>query len=106
MRLFLRTGACRGWEGFDFIVNRVKPGELEQSQGGWNWAGACDVDWALDANALEIKIPLAALGLQAPFEIKFKWSDNMRSDGDPMDFYSHGDCAPGGRFTYVYRAGG
>ena len=26
----------------------------------------------------------------------------MQTDGDVMDFYLHGDVAPGGRFTFVY----
>jgi hypothetical protein len=106
MRLFLRVAAgAAGWEGFDYIVNRDKPGELEKSSGGWNWEKVCDVRSVLNGNALEIEIPRASLGLaHAPFELGFKWSDHMQNDGDPMDFYLHGDCAPGGRFTYVYRA--
>jgi hypothetical protein len=35
-------------------------------------------------------------------DIEFKWSDNMQSEGDIMDFYINGDVAPGGRFNYVY----
>jgi hypothetical protein len=105
MRLFLRSGAQGpDWEGFDFIVNREKPGVLERSLGGWNWEKVCDVRYALNGNALELEIPRATLGLDSSFELKFKWSDNMQHDGDVMDFYKYGDCAPGGRFTFVYRA--
>mgnify|MGYP006864374383 FL=1 len=32
----------------------------------------------------------------------FKWSDNMQTDGDIMDFYSYGDVAPGGRFCFHF----
>ena len=43
------------------------------------------------------------LGLNGDtFTINFKWSDNMQTDGDIMDFYNNGDVAPLGRFKYQY----
>lgn len=108
MRLFLRVRPdAPGWEGFDFIVNRDAPGRLERSAGGWRWEPVCDCRFALEGKSLELVIPRAALGFPAgSFELQFKWSDHMLVDCDPMEFYRHGDCAPGGRFAYVYRAGG
>jgi hypothetical protein len=26
----------------------------------------------------------------------------MQADDDPLDWYIHGDVAPGGRFNYIY----
>jgi len=37
-----------------------------------------------------------------PASFKFKWSDNMQDDNDPLDWYVYGDVAPGGRFNYMY----
>ena len=107
MQLYLRTqGGFAGWEGFDYIVNREKPGTVERSAGGWNWHKVCDVRTVLNGNALEIEIPRDAIGLGgSAFELQFKWADNSVTGGNPLDFYRHGDCAPGGRFTYVYRVG-
>ena len=34
--------------------------------------------------------------------MNFKWSDNMQTDGDIMDFYTNGDVAPGARFKYQF----
>lgn len=46
------------------------------------------------------------LGIESEdFILNFKWSDNMQTDGDVMDFYVHGDAAPGGRYKYQFAAG-
>jgi hypothetical protein len=38
----------------------------------------------------------------ADIDIEFKWNDNMQESGNIMDFYVHGDTAPGGRFNFAY----
>ena len=35
-------------------------------------------------------------------DIQFKFADNCGS-GDVMNFYKDGDCAPFGRFNYIYK---
>ena len=50
-----------------------------------------------------VTIPRAALGIgEGDFTVNFKWSDNMQTDGDIMDFYTNGDVAPGARFKYSF----
>ena len=50
-----------------------------------------------------VTIPRAALGLgEGDFTVNFKWSDNMQTDGDVMDFYTNGDVAPGARYKYSF----
>lgn len=98
-----------GWETFDYIVNRVSPSEkaavLERSKGGWDWEKVGDVEYFLSGKRLQIKIPRAMLGIdKGPFTVNFKWSDNMQTEGDIMDFYVSGDVAPAGRFKYQYKA--
>lgn len=108
MRLFIDTDRNRatGWEGYDFVVNRVSPGAtatVEKSTGGWKWEKAGEADYKVSANRLEIRIARSVLNLPGKIGMEFKWSDNMQHDGDIMDFYLHGDVAPGGRFNYVYQ---
>lgn len=112
MMLFLNTdgNGRNGWEGYDYVLNRIAPTRgqsvLEKSQGGWNWKVAARVRYALRGNEMEIAIPRKALGLPAAgaIRLEFKWMDNMQTPGDIMEFYLNGDCAPGGRFNYVYEA--
>ncbi|MBM7568921.1 hypothetical protein [Paenibacillus sacheonensis] len=98
-----------GWNGFDYIVNRTgttaTTAALEQSTGGWSWTPAGTVSYKASGSELHLAIPRSALGLSSlttPITLRFKWSDNMQTDGDAMDFYVNGDAAPDGRLAYVY----
>ena len=108
LRLDLARNKAPGWNGYDFIVNRVSPHShkavLESNvQGIWMWQKAADVRFEARGNKLAIAIPRSLLGIGAgDVDIEFKWNDNMQREGDIMDFYQNGDTAPGGRFNYVY----
>lgn len=117
MRLLIEVVSVDGkpaegssWEGFQYIVNRNTPENettslLERSAGGWNWEAVGAVRYSVSGSRLQIQIPRSMLGLSHDhFTLNFKWSDNMQTDGDVMDFYTHGDTAPGGRFRYQYVA--
>lgn len=96
-----------GWEGFDFIVNRVVKDRgislLEHSSGGWNWKSKAEVRFRARGREMEMAIPRAALGLQErPVKIEFKWADNAQKPGDVMEFLLSGDTAPNARFAYRY----
>ncbi len=113
MRLFIDVDRDKGtgWYGYDFVVNRVSPSKtkatLERSvQDKWIWEPVASVDYFQEGTRLVIKIPRKALGLAdgTAADIEFKWNDNMRKEGDIMDFYVSGDTAPLGRFNYVYSA--
>ena len=100
-----------GWEGFDFVVNRMPAADgrlgLERNTGGWNWQPVAPVEFRMAGNELQLVVPRAALGLPAgrtALAIDFKWVDNAQRPGDPMDFYVSGDTAPEGRFTFRYTA--
>ncbi|MCL2300100.1 MAG: hypothetical protein FWC27_08160, partial [Firmicutes bacterium] len=106
MRLFVGTGGGPAWEGFQYVIGRETPGEIERSKGGWAWETVGTAAYRAQGNRLELTIPRALLGLSGEsFTLRFKWSDNMRHDGDVMDFYLYGDTAPLGRFCWVYRVG-
>ena len=113
MQLFLRVdGTKTAWEGYDFVVNRTVASEgnsvLEKCQGGWKWAKAADVKFAVSGNEMELAIPLSALGIDAArkFTVDFKWVDNAVKDGDVQTCMRDGDSAPNGRFRYRYKFDG
>ena len=100
-----------GWEGYDFILNRRVESDsttwLEQNTGGWNWKARARVSYKVQGCELHIAIPRSALGIEentTRLSINFKWSDNLQSPGDIMDFYVSGDVAPESRFSYRYTA--
>ncbi|MCR5694758.1 MAG: hypothetical protein K6G89_07305 [Clostridia bacterium] len=119
MRLLIDVDSVNGkavklpsWESFNYIVNRLSPGAssitaVERSSGGWSWEKTGDAELSVNANILQLKIPREALGLGSgvPFVLNFKWADNNLTDGsDPLELYTKGDTAPGGRFKYQFAA--
>ena len=36
-------------------------------------------------------------------ELRFQWADGIAMDGTVEDLYLHGDTAPYGRLSYIYR---
>lgn len=111
MRLFIDTdtsGISDNWESFEYAVNRNSPSgnavTVERSTGGWSFEETGKGTYTVNGNVLQMSVPRSALGLDKTEEVKFnfKWSDNMQTDGDIMDFYQNGDVAPGGRFTFAF----
>jgi len=109
MRLFIDIDRKKetGWEGYDFVVNRVNPTDsasIEKSVNIWNWSKVGKAEFNMDGKTLVLKIKRSILGVPDDklLNFEFKWSDNMQEDGNIMDFYVNGDVAPGGRFNYHY----
>ena len=109
MRLFIDVEGVDGenWETFEYMLNRQSPtadkATLEKSKGGWSWEKVAEVAYTVDGDTMVVIIPRSALGIGAgDFTVNFKWSDNMQTDGDIMDFYTNGDVAPGARFKYQF----
>jgi hypothetical protein len=97
-----------GWEGYDFVVNRINPGDsaiVEKSENSWSWDFVGKAGYVINGKSLVIKMKRSALSLKEDqgINFEFKWSDNRQEDGNIMDFYVNGDAAPGGRFNYVYK---
>ena len=94
-----------GWEGYDFILNRLKPMQdfcfIEALDSDFNIKKKAQVEYKFMGNKIEISIPIIELGFDLGVGIEFKWIDNVNKH-DVMDFYSIGDVAPSGRFNYVY----
>jgi hypothetical protein len=98
-----------GWNGYDFVVNRINPekGEVvieKNYKGKWIWEKTAQSKFFMKDNVLVFSIPRNVLQLKdKPIDIEFKWNDNMQDEGNIMDFYVNGDTAPGGRFNFVYK---
>ncbi|MFA5814523.1 MAG: carbohydrate-binding protein [Bacteroidales bacterium] len=110
MRLFIDIDRNKstGWEGYDFIVNRLNPEDsvlVEKSQNSWSWETAGKAGYVVKGKTLVVKIKRSVLGIGdgQVINFEFKWSDNMQEDGNIMDFYVNGDVAPGARFNYVHK---
>ncbi|WP_225865687.1 hypothetical protein [Dyadobacter aurulentus] len=108
MRLFINVDRDKntGWEGYDVVINRINPDKkaiVEKTDAAWNWTKAGEVDFSIDKNKMEIKVPKSLLGITGEPDFEFKWSDNMQEEGNVMDFWINGDAAPAGRANYVYR---
>ena len=110
MMLLIRTGNAdnHSWNGYDFIVNRVPPGQygavLEKNNGGWNWLRAADVRFRVEGNQMHLAVPRDVLGLaQDPVTFDFKWLDNIKLPDDVTVLYTDGDTAPSARFRFRYR---
>ena len=88
--------AATGWNGYDFVVNKV-PGKL-MAFGPEGWSPVADVDYAAQGNQLELSIPAAVLGDRTGFD--FKWADHGGALDDPM--FLQGDAAPNRRFNYRF----
>ena len=75
------------------------------------WTGS---DWKVAGKAalqvgekeLHLAVERSLLGLTAdkPLRLDFKWTDNVPTAGDGVDFLDHGDTAPNARFNYRYEA--
>jgi hypothetical protein len=98
-----------GWEGFDFVVNRLAPGDqtarLEKAEPNASWREVAEISYRVSGHEIHLAIPRALLGLETgPVKLDFKWADNVRDPLDIMDFYLSGDVAPEGRLVYRYDA--
>lgn len=109
MRLLLDTdssGLSPEWESFEYIINRISPDEsgavVEKCLGDGIFEEVARAQYSVNNNVLQLSVPREALGLtDDEIRFNFKWADNTSVD-DVMSFYTDGDCAPGGRFTFVF----
>jgi hypothetical protein len=60
------------------------------------------VEYTVDGNVMQIKIPLSVLGNNAKKSIYFKVADNVSAPTDIMSYYTTGKSLPLGRLSYQY----
>lgn len=108
MRLYIKTTGVGGWEGYNYVINKDTPvlgkSTVYRFNGSWvNITKVGSADVITEDNKIAVAVKLADLGLSADnVKFEFKWHDNAQVDGDAMEFYLSGDCAPDARFNYVY----
>ncbi len=107
MNILISTGASKGFEGYDFIINRTPQASgktsIEKSTGGYVWQTAGEADYRVYGNVIVYAIPLKALGLTSSnCRIEFKVADNVTHPENIMDYYVSGESAPIGRLSYSY----
>lgn len=92
-----------GWEGYDFrIIFRGGDGIVQKCiKDSFEWADAGHADVHVGDDFVALSVNRADVGLSGKPNFEFKWSDNMQS-GEAVDFYYNGDCAPHGRFNYLF----
>jgi hypothetical protein len=107
------TNARTGWHGYDFRINRERrrsalKGELQSSVEHWDarngrWMVAGWARLRATKYDVELAVPRALLGFgEKAVRFDFKWTDNLPTHPDVMDFYTKGSVAPDGRFNYSY----
>lgn len=108
MNVFIGTAdQSAGFSGFNYVINRFpdqnKKTSIEKSTGGYQWKGVGTAQYHLSGNALQISIPLKALGQKAGnISLNFKVADHVTKYDDIMDYYVSGDSAPIGRLGFFY----
>ena len=88
-----------GWEGYDYKITSGKV--YAWKDGSWQEIG--QAAWEVRGDKLMLQADRALIGLcgEGKPEFEFKWIDNIALN-DVMNFYKDGDCAPFGRFNYVF----
>jgi len=97
------------WEGYHFLINNIvldyNTTFIQKCKGGWRWEVIGRIKYRWNGCQMHLAIPRRLLGIgeeDTPFEIQFKWVDDIHGDENIEDFYINGDTAPFGRFNYVY----
>jgi hypothetical protein len=92
--------------GYDVRVNHTRAqgdASIERWTGqGWEPIGNATLQ--IGTNELHLAVQRSLLGLTSdkPVRFDFKWTDNVPSDADGIDFLDQGDSAPNARFNYRY----
>ena len=97
------------WHGYHYLVNDIvldgSATILQTCLGGYRFGHNTRIAYRMQENELMLAIPRAALGVEnGGFELRFQWADHTGKNETVADFYEHGDTAPYGRFSFIYRA--
>ena len=73
----------------------------------FEWSKAADCACYLNGKTFAVKIALSDLGISKgeKFTIDFKVADGISEQGNIIQYYIDGDCAPIGRLNYRYNSG-
>lgn len=106
MNLFIGTDAKKGWNGYEYVINRsVKGGvsDIQKLNADFTAEKVGQARLSINKNVLQLAIPRSVLGLvgeNCPFY--FKIADSVVNPEDIMDYYVTGKSVPMGRWSYQY----
>ena len=97
------------WHGFHYIVNDIVLDGcatfIQECLGGWRFGRNTRIRYRRAGRELMVEVPRSILKLdRGSFTLRFKWADHTCQSETISDFYEHGDSAPYGRFSWIYRA--
>jgi hypothetical protein len=103
------------WEGYDYIINRLPTAiggttaalEKVAVNNKFEWSKAADCACYLNGKTFAVKVALSDLGISEneEFTVDFKVADGISEQGNIINYYIDGDCAPIGRLNYRYNSG-
>lgn len=107
LNLFIGTGtpSRKGWEGYEFVLNRSVAGgktRVESLAAGFTAKTIGQGDIQISGSVVQISVPRSLLGLSATSQFYFKVADSVQNPSDIMDYYVTGRSTPMGRFSYQY----
>ena len=91
--------------GYRYAINRTVEGDrtsvCRYENGAWKKIPEGNI--RVSGNTVQVRVKLSDLGLNASdFSIRFKVTDNIKNEEDPLSFFTTGDAAPIGRLSYTY----
>lgn len=113
MNIFIGNGtpAPGGWNGYDFVINRVVnmgTGKSDITALSSNFSGTKvgEADIAVNGRIMTLRVPRAALGLStgqaSGAEIYFKVADAVVNPASIQNYYTSGKSLPMGRLSFAY----
>ncbi len=111
MNLFIgrgRPAQGKGWEGYEFAVNREREDNtatVEVLGADFTGTKVGEATFSVQGNVMQIRVPRAAVGLEAGGDFYFKVADGVESPAEIMNYYSSGRSLPLGRLSYLYQLG-
>ena len=107
MNLFINADCddATGWYGYDYLLNRGQDGSrisVEKFVGTdtWELTYVGEAEMRVTGNTIQIKVKKSLVDFGGTMQ--FKWADNSLPTHDVMEFLDQGDCAPNGRFNYLF----
>lgn len=96
------------WHGYHYLLNDIVLDTtatiLQTCLGGFRFGNNTRVFYRREGKEVMFRLPRKELGLEnGPFTLRFKWADHTGRNENIEDFYDHGDCAPYGRFAFIYK---
>jgi len=109
MNIFIGISGSKNpaWENYQFVINRKPVSDtittLEKSTGGFNFETVAEIEYSVQGQVMQLKIPRSALNISSnTFSVYFKAADSIETENDIMNYYVSGESMPLGRLSYEY----